>query len=561
MADKRVYFYALLVFLYLLFAIINTYPLVNDIGTKQLGDGGDGPDSMWSLWWTKTSLVELHQLPWQTDYLYYPLGTDIYQVDINFFMGLLSIPLQYTLNNLILVYNILSLLNFVVAGIAMYFLARHFTKNRFACFLAGYIFAFCPYVMGHALGHFSLMTTGFMPLFILFFIKFHENPSLKNILLSSLFLVLVNFASIYYTIFMLFFSIVYEFYYLAVKRFKVDHGYLIKLALIFIIFFAILSPLFIGILISKFSGNHLPNWDPDFWSADIFTFFIPGTLSNFGDIFRGIGWWERIADTSHMGAENQNFLGYVVLAVALYGLLRALKKKKEENYTFSEKYYAVFFLISSIIFAIFALGTKFKLFSHVSNINLPYHYVYSLLPFVSVPGRFVVIVVMSAAVLFAIGVSYMSEKLPIKIKPAVFLILFTLIAMEFLSIPYQTTGYEVPEFYKTLASEKGDFAIHDLSGRYDISDFGSYNAASSTHMYYQTIHGKKITGGRNSRARIANIEYVLKGLSMQEIIKFNIKYVIMPIDAPYTEEMSSNLSKENFTAYYNDSKILVYRAP
>ena len=46
---------------------------------------------MWNLWWVDKAVLELHTLPWWTNYLHYPAGTTLVGHTLNPFNGLLAI--------------------------------------------------------------------------------------------------------------------------------------------------------------------------------------------------------------------------------------------------------------------------------------------------------------------------------------------------------------------------------------------------------------------------------------------------------------------------------------
>ncbi|MFC1478841.1 hypothetical protein ACFL57_05225 [Candidatus Margulisiibacteriota bacterium] len=548
----------LLLFLFL--SLLNTYPLVTHMNTHQLGDGGDGVEFLWNLWWTKTALTEQQAL-YHTDYLFHPHGTDLYLHSLSPFNGLASIPLQYLFdNNLILAYNILAILHFTLAGFGMFLLVSYFTKNRFAAIAGGYIFAFCPYMMGHSLGHLNLMSTGMMPLFILYFLKFHKDPSIKHMGLSSLFLILNTLCSLYYGVLMLFFAFVYEAYYLAASRWRtkpqpINAAFITRLLSIFIIFGIVLLPVLPGMYNASQSGQFTANHDTAYWSADLFSFFVPGNLSGISTLFRPFGWWNSIMHNSHTGAENQNFFGYIVLILLIFTLTVFLRRKTKNNFVFTQKYYAVFFLILALVTSVFALGTQMKLLGNVFDIKLPYYYTYKILPLVSVPGRFTILTVIALSILTAIGITILSGKLGTKKNLVCIAILF-LISIEFMSIPYPLTAYPVPEFYRSLAQENGDFAIYDLSHR---TTGDRYLYASGRHMFYQTIHHKKITSGRLSRNNLSVLDKAMNGPALADLAKLNIKYVVLPADSTaYVQGLIKKLEAKGYAVAFKDLQIIVY---
>lgn len=557
LTTKKIFVHILVALLFFLCALVNTYPLIKNIKTHQLGDGGDGLEFLWNLWWAKTSLVEEQQTIYHTDHIFYPNGVDLYLHSLSPLNGLISIPLQYIFSgNIILVYNILAISHFVLSGFSMFMLASHFSKSKFAAFIGGFIFAFCPYVMGHSLGHLNLLSIGFMPLFILFYLKFHESPSINNMLLSSVFLILNTLSSFYYGLFMIFFSFIYELFYIIKKKFSLDRKFLLKLVSIFFVFFVVLSPLILGTIRAKLSGDFAHDHDPDYWSSDIASFFMPGTLSVSEPVFRSFNLWRKVMTISRAASENQNFLGYTVLSLAVFGLYRLLKKKSSKDFIFSKRYYSIFFAIFAFITSIFVLGTKLKFLGNDFDIKLPYYFVFKIIPLVSVPGRFVILTIISLSILAVIAISSESKRLNFKLGFIYTIILF-FVFIEFATVPYDLTLHHVPKIYEEIAQEQGDFAIYYFCYGKSVGD---YFSDARKHMYYQTIHNKKISDGRISRNNMDALAYAIQKPNIHELLEMNVKYMVIPVSV--SEEGRQALDYLNLGEYplvYEDEEIIVYK--
>jgi len=137
---------------YVLLALILTYPLILQIGTHVPGDGRDDPALVWNLWWVRYALTDLHTNPLTCSYMFYPLGVNLTFYTLTILNGMLSIPVQMAAN-LVAASNINLLASFVIAGFGMYLLAldvaargRRGSRQALtaAAFLAGLVFAFAP---------------------------------------------------------------------------------------------------------------------------------------------------------------------------------------------------------------------------------------------------------------------------------------------------------------------------------------------------------------------------------------------------------------------------------
>src|SRR3989304_10637517 len=173
--------------LFLLFsaaAVVQTWPLVLH-ATDSINDSLTGPwpdtyAALWDLSWVKQALVDLRTNPFQTDFLFFPDGENLYLHPLTIVNGVLSIPLQLTTGNLFLAWNVLALLFFVFSGLGGYALTYRVTGNHQAAFLAGYIFAFSPFVLMQFTGRWNISTTWHIPLFVLFLFRFLDKGRLRE---------------------------------------------------------------------------------------------------------------------------------------------------------------------------------------------------------------------------------------------------------------------------------------------------------------------------------------------------------------------------------------------
>ena len=80
------------------------------------------------------------------------------------------------------------------------------------------------------------------------------------------------------------------------------------------------------------------------------------------------------------------------------------------------------------------------------------------------------------------------------------------IVIEHLAVPLPTTDVRVPEVYRQIAAEPGQFTILQLPLGWRNS-FGVLGSERTLLQYYQTVHGKPIIGGNISRAPAFKMDY------------------------------------------------------
>ncbi len=158
---------------YLLLTLGLTYPLVTQFGRAIPGDGFDGWQNYWNLWWIKTALLEQHTHPWFTNMLYYPTGVGLLFHTLNAFNGFITLPIQLVFG-LLPAYNAAVLLSFTLGGLGAYLLARYVLgpgSSRLAAFAAGVIFTFSPFHIAHLLGHMQVISLEWIPFYALYLLK------------------------------------------------------------------------------------------------------------------------------------------------------------------------------------------------------------------------------------------------------------------------------------------------------------------------------------------------------------------------------------------------------
>ncbi len=566
-----------ILFLYFACTCVLTYPLIKYFTTYLGGDGGDGWQCLWNYWWINKAVIELKQNFYHTDFLFYPYGHTLVFHGLNVFNGFLSIPLQSFLD-LITTYNCILFSTFVVSGFNMYLLLRYLTGNRIASFVGGFVFTFSPYHMGHALGHMHLMTMEWMPLYVLYFLKTQEYGGVKNTLLAALFLVLVELSTEYYLLFSLMFSFVYIFFF-GIKK-KALLSTIRKFVPIPLLTFMVLSPLFIIMIRESWGCRFLGAHDPEVFSADLMSFFIPGEIQTIGHIFKPLS--SITSKFTGNPSENGNYLGYTVLFLVFFSVCRLWRKQD----------LVPFLTLVSFAFIVLSLGTHLHVFGQIINIPLPYYAIYKFIPLVSfsgVPERFLVMTFFCFSALAAFAVKEILDSAGGTRKALILTCLIILLFGEYGAIPFTLsnspgTSFKVfkpslmkakpfdtvPKFYKTISRDKDDYGIFDV----DVG--GMYSDRATKVLYYQTVHNKKILFGFIARIKteLRDLTIAIPGVpnialntnitdvSADEVRvafrKNRIKYVIVP--APSYRYLPNYIVESyGFPKVYADNQIFVYQ--
>lgn len=514
---------------YTILTLIMTYPLIFKITNYVPGAGWDEFSHLHYFWWWKHALIELGTNPYYTEYLHYPTGVSL-AFDMAPFNAIVLIPLQL-LFGLIISYNILVLFTFVVSGYGMYLLVKYLTNNKNAAFIAGCIFAFSPYHFAHALGHTNLISIEWFPLCALFLIKTVKEPKKSNAIYAGIFLGLTSLSAWYYSIYIVLFTALFIFYYLWTDRKALlNIPFIKRFSIMILLFGLIVFPFVYPMLVESSSSTYMVSQITSSvtYSADVIAFFIPSTFHPvFGEYVA-----EIYANFTGNRAEYTVFIGYIVLILALYSVLKVKREKIK------------FWIISSLFFFILSLGPilhingiflipnpGLNLDSLVQNIGLTSRatgiaanilqsgipiplpgIIMPFIPFVNVayvPSRFDVMIMLSLAVIVGygckelfIGISNYKNKnkksSKIYNEKIVACLITAVILFEFLAIPCPLSNASVPSIYDEIFNDSEDYAILELP----------FNIVSMAKlMYYQTHHEKKLVSGYVSRTPPSAIKF------------------------------------------------------
>lgn len=527
--------------------LILTYPAVLNLSTHFMCDGGDGFQNMWNMWWLKTSLLDLHSNPYYTNYLHHPDGVSLLFQTFNPFNGLISIPLQY-LFNMEVTYNLVVIFSFIMSGIGMYFLAKYLIRNRMAAFIAGCIYTFCPFHFAHGLGHLQLIAMEWMPFYMLYMIKTHREGGWKNAVLGGVFLILTALCSWYYLIYSGLMTLIYLIYHIIVnrsgilnKKFGRD---LLILAVTFLVF---MSPLLGAMIYTKatqeFTGEH----DPEKWSADLVSFFVPSGISTYGKAWFASIWSKWVGNT----AENSNYIGYIVLGLSVLALIKCQETR--------------FWGIIALFAFIMALGPYLRIMGEQYRaIPLPYQLLHRYIPlfsFTGVPERFDIMLKFALAIISGFAIGWIYNKLSdFRLRHVVAALALALIVMEYLAIPYVQTRVDVPKFYHEMAADEDIYGVIDIPSR-------------AVTLYLATIHKKPLVGGYVSRPSQKALDFLketpiikdlmgygvtetadISGTARDVFQKYNIRYIITHND-DYRNFIENGL---NLDTYREDGSVRVY---
>lgn len=486
-----------------------TYPLVRQFG-RSIPGGGDAWQFYWNLWWVKRAIVDLHTSPYFTPDLYFPYGASLYFHTLNLLPSALAVPIVSAFG-LAAAYNTLVFVSFVLSGYSVYRLALYVLRVhgedawtdplgvRLAAFAAGVMFAFSSYRFVHLLGHLDLLSTWWLPLFVLCLLKTWHEGGWRNAAAAGALLAAASATSWYYLLYLLVFTgllVLVEptgertsTYAETAGRWQPSFpraqaaG---RVARAVAIFALLALPLLAPMLIRGWTEGRTPNsaYDVDRFSSDLMAFVVPSPLHSL--------WGETVAPLygslarADAGVETVSFLGYVPLVFAIIGFATCAAARRV-------------WLVVTLVFTALALGPVLHVAGRAFLVaGLPVTWPYralAALPYGDiprVPSRFVVMITLCLSVAAALGAWRLLRRRPRTRASAFSAGICVLVLVENAVVPVPMAAVSMPPYYARLAADDGRRGIVEVP----IPDDP---ASEPRRMLFQTRHGQPTFGGYVSR--------------------------------------------------------------
>ena len=558
---RRSFLLVLLLFAGLALAL--TWPLVTRLATHVPGSDTWAYDEytfLWNIWYFKAALIDQHISPLFTDLTFYPLGMGLVMYTFNLMASAVALPIHLATGNVALSSNLVNLASSVLGGFGAYLLALYLLRTRprpsglrpqtpvpspqalllhAPAIIAGLIYAFASSRSVYlALGHYMIVTTQFVPFFLLYFVRLLDHGRRRDALMAGLFAALNLFTDMLFGVLLgLMAAVLLVDWWLQrrkqpAKRAAGPTGraLLVNLAIMVALAAVISAPLLIPTLREGVSADYaVEGWGhSEKLSADLAGMVTPTDLH---PVF-GNDWVDslRAVETgeSPFADINTVFVGWATLALALLGAVVGGRRSRA---------WAAIALIAGLL----ALGpllqingqALFDLDGLAVNFPLPYlvlHY----LPFIKgfrAPNRFSIDLMQALAVLAGFGAAWLLGKVagggeeketreireteqevetPVssprptphtrrpKLAAILAVVLAAAVIFEHLAVPLPLTNSRVPAPYREIAAQPGEFALLQLPMGWR-NGFGVFGTEDTRVEWYQTEHQRPILSGNTSR--------------------------------------------------------------
>ncbi|HEX8220369.1 MAG TPA: hypothetical protein VF914_14330 [Chloroflexia bacterium] len=446
-----------------------------------LSRGSDAWLHLWDLWWVDKAVVDLQQNPYQTAYLYHPTGLNLYYHSLDLLNALVSIPLQ-RLFNLTAAFNLLTLANLTLDGLAAYWLCRERTGSVAAGLVGGALFASTP-LLGTSLdfGQLDEVTVWWVPLYMLALWRALDSPGpvwkpgggRRAAICAGLCLAGASLATWYFTAGLVVFTVFFVPLYLLGQGPGGRRQYAaslwnasIKVGVGVALFLVLLSPLLWAMIGERLSGATYMLPAPRttiFNSVDVLALFAPPRL-----------------ELPDLNAHNSTVaLGYVAILLAVLGLAAPRRLTLPLG-------------VALVALLVMSLGPVLKLAGNETGVPMPYALLNNV-PFIGAsrqPLRFLATAGMVLSLLAAYGFAWLAGRAPDKrLRVGVTAGALLLVAWELFSLPRQLVATQEGGDVTFLRANAAPGAVIELP----------YEEYSALSLLHQTAHERPIVGGYTSR--------------------------------------------------------------
>jgi hypothetical protein len=192
---------------YLACLAVATYPAFTALGSR-LPSLSDPLTHLWTMRWYKACLLE-GKSPLRCPDVQYPVGAPLGYFPPMHLQSLMYIPLSTITKNDILCYNLIWIFGFLYTGMGTFALGWHVIRDRAAACFAGLLAMLGTPMLMHAHGHLELMHVGGIPLFLVAWMRFVDQPRTGRLLGAAALYGLVAMSAHYYVVLTIFPAVLY----------------------------------------------------------------------------------------------------------------------------------------------------------------------------------------------------------------------------------------------------------------------------------------------------------------------------------------------------------------
>ena len=474
---------------YVSVSLLMTWPLITEMNDHLPGPSNDSLRHYWDGWWIRRALIEGHRL-YHTPYLYHPNGVSLVSHNIAWFNVVTRLILEPVLGG-VPAYNWSVLISLGLCGIAAFALALDVVGSRWAAFLAGLLYQTWPFRL-YQLDHPNLISTMAIPLFVLFLRRTVREGRWRQGLLTGFFLSLVG-----YTRWQLLVPAVI----LGTILFLCESTQRIGswrqwgpplVAGAAVVFLALAPPA--GLLLEQQRtepAKLLRPEEEEKLQTDLLAYVTPSGSHSLLSGITGPAYARYYPDRTE-ARRFPAYVGLIPLLLASLGIWNGGRR-------------TLSWVGMALTMILLALGPVLRINGQLyPGVPMPYRLVarIGVVRLMRFPDRFNLFLALPIAILAAHGIRHVlrfaSHKI-IRAVPATSVLIAGALLTEYVGIPVELVGPDVPVFYEELAVEEDEKALLNLP---------LDSKLAKIYMFAQVTHGRPIVQGRVSRSPADAFDYL-----------------------------------------------------
>jgi hypothetical protein len=478
-----------IVLLYFILAIGMTWPLARQMPTHLPGGSHDTLVHYWNGWWAQQSL-KAGQSPYYSPNLYYPQGMSLVYHNFAWFSIITWLAMEPLVGGF-MAYDLSILINLALCGLTAFFLAYELTGNRGAAFVAGLIYQSWPFRL-YQLDHPNLISTQWIPLFLLFLMRTIKRRRWYDGVLTGVFLVLTGYTRWQQLIPA---AIVGGIYFLSLlpRQYTKWRRWLPPLLLGVLVTVLSLAPPFLMLIRQQRTApaDVVREDEEVSMQTDLLSYVTPSQDHPVLGSLTKSAYEQYYPDR----ADPRRFPAYVGIVPLIFAVWGAWTSRRS----------GIAWIAMALVLMMLALGPDLRFNGQTyAQVPMPYDlasrlYIVRLL---RVPDRFNMFLALPVAMLAAYGltdlVSYLRGRTEWA-KPATLGLVGLVILFEYLQVPMALREPHQSQFYHRLKKEPGGFAVLNLP----ISAL-----ASKRYMFAQITHQHPIVQGKTPRFPEGTFSYI-----------------------------------------------------
>lgn len=498
-----------------------TWPLAGQITGALPGHTSDTLVHYWNGWWVQQALSK-GQSPFYTTYLFYPNGLSLAYHNFAWLNIVVWLALRSWVGGFA-AYNLPFLANLALCGLAAFLLSHDLTGDKRAAFLAGLIYQCWPYRMSQ-LDHPNLISTQWIPLFLLFLIRVVHRGRWQDSVIMGLFLSLAGYTRLQLLIPAAVIGGVYLICVLPRQHTAWRRTVLLLLLGGGIAAMALIPPALRLVRQQRVApADLLLEEEESTMQTDLLAYLTPSPDHPvLGSLTRSL--YDRYYADRSAGRRFSAYIGVTALALMFFG-------------AWSTRRDSLPWIAMALVLFLLALGSVLRLNGRLyPAVPMPYRladwvYVVRLL---RAPDRFNMFLALPVSVLAAHGITralaFAYQRGPRSVTP-LSLLMGTAILFEYLAAPIPLQHHEMPAFYSQMAAEPGDFAVLNLP----------LDWSAKTYMFAQTAHHHPILQGKTARFPEGTFAY----LDSHEWLRTMRPFSGIPPDLPDVGRHLASLARDD----------------